>query len=32
MGGRSPLSSPAVLGGFLAGIGFMYLTAAIIKI
>jgi zinc transporter, ZIP family len=31
-GARSPLFSPAVLGGFLAGIGFMYLTAAIIKI
>lgn len=29
---RSPLFSPPVLGGFLAGIGFMYLTAAIIKI
>ena len=29
---RSPLFSPAVLSGFLAGIGFMYVTAAIIKI
>lgn len=29
---RSPLFSPAVLGGFLAGVGFMYVTAAIIKI
>ena len=29
---RSPLFSPSVLGGFLVGIGFMYLTAALIKI
>lgn len=28
----SVLFSPAVLGGFLAGIGFMYVTAALIKI
>ena len=31
-GVRSPLLSPAVLGGCLAGIGFMYVTAAAIKI
>lgn len=31
-GARSPLFSPAVLGGLLTGIGFMYVTAAIIKI
>lgn len=31
-GRSSPLLSPALLGGFLAGIGFMYATAAVIKI
>lgn len=31
-GAHSPLFSPAVLGGLLTGIGFMYVTAAIIKI
>ena len=29
---QAALASPAVLGGFLAGVGFMYATAALIKI
>ena len=29
---QAALFSPAVMGGFLAGIGFMYVTAAFIKI